>query len=69
VKHIIAGRIVCYFGSWAIYRPGNGRFVAEFIDPNICTHGIYAFVGLGPDWGVHILDPWNDIDLGKYRML
>jgi len=69
VKPIIAGRVVCYYGSWSVYRPGNGRFAVEFIDPNICTHGIYAFVGLGSDWGVKVLDPWNDIDLGKYRML
>jgi len=68
VKHIITERVVCYYGSWSVYRPGNGSFEVEYIDPNICTHGIYAFVGLGEDWGVRILDSWKDINLGKFRM-
>jgi len=60
--------VVCYYGSWSVYRPGNGRFEVEDIDPNLCTHGIYAFVGLGDDGGVQILDSWHAINLGKYRM-
>jgi len=67
VKHITAERVVCYHGSWSVYRPGNGKFEIEYIDPNLCTHGIYAFVGLGWDGGVRILDSWNEIDLGTYR--
>jgi len=67
VKHIIAERVVCYHGSWSVYRPGNGKFKIEYIDPNLCTHGIYAFVGLGWDGGIQILDSWNEIDKGKYR--
>ena len=31
-------RIVCYFGSW------SGLDVKKYVDPNICTHIIYAFV-------------------------
>lgn len=30
------------------YRPGNGKFDVEHIDPQICTHLIYGFVGLSP---------------------
>lgn len=29
-------KIVCYYGSWAVYRPGNGKFPVEEIDPFLC---------------------------------
>ncbi|XP_011310399.1 acidic mammalian chitinase [Fopius arisanus] len=53
-------KIVCYFGSWSVYRPGNGKFDISDIDPGVCTHLIYTFVGLqGED--VKVLDPWQDL--------
>ncbi|XP_044586743.1 chitotriosidase-1-like isoform X1 [Cotesia glomerata] len=60
------GKIVCYWGSWSVYRPDGGKFEIENIDPYLCTHLIYTFVGLdGSD--VKILDPWQDTpnDYGK----
>ncbi|XP_011307804.1 acidic mammalian chitinase-like [Fopius arisanus] len=39
-------RIVCYFGSWANWRPGNGRFVTSDIDTSLCTHVIWSFATL-----------------------
>lgn len=60
-------RIVCYFESWATYRPGNGKFDVELIDPNLCTHLIYSFVGINSNAEVIILDSWNDIDLGAIK--
>jgi GH18 family chitinase len=65
----IAERTVCYFESWATYRPGNGQFNVENIDPNLCTHLIYAFVGINSSAQVYLLDPWNDIDLGEYLII
>jgi hypothetical protein len=65
----IAESIVCYFESWATYRPGNGQFNVENIDPNLCTHLIYAFVGINSSAQVYLLDPWNDIDLGEYLII
>ncbi|KAG7159660.1 Acidic mammalian chitinase-like 11, partial [Homarus americanus] len=41
------GLMVCYYGSWAVYRPGNAKFDVEDIDPAICTHLIFGFAGLG----------------------
>ncbi|XP_013781598.1 chitinase-3-like protein 1 [Limulus polyphemus] len=54
-------KVVCYFGSWAVYRPGDGKFKISDIDPFICTHLIYGFTGLGPDNKIRILDPFNDV--------
>jgi chitinase len=52
--------MVCYYGSWAVYRPGRGKFDVENIDPQICTHLIYGFVGLSPSNEILVLDPYND---------
>lgn len=36
----------CYITSWSQKRPGAGKFLPENIDPNLCTHVIYAFATL-----------------------
>ncbi|XP_046398944.1 chitinase-3-like protein 1 [Ischnura elegans] len=54
--------LVCYYGSWAVYRPGAGKFDVEDIDPTICTHVVYGFAGISSYKGVMVsLDPWNDL--------
>lgn len=60
-------KVVCYFGSWAVYRPGAGKYDISYIDPSLCTHMIYTFVGLGSDDTVKVLDSWQDLpdDYGK----
>lgn len=35
------------------------------IDPNLCTHLIYTFVGIGTDGSVNVLDSWLDLPSGK----
>lgn len=57
-------KVICYLGSWANYRPGNGAFKIQDIDPKLCTHLIYAFVGIKPDGGIRILDDNLDNKLG-----
>ncbi|XP_071036118.1 probable chitinase 10 isoform X2 [Parasteatoda tepidariorum] len=36
-------KIVCYFTNWAQYRPNEGKYVPEDIEPKLCTHLIFAF--------------------------
>ncbi|XP_077556585.1 chitinase-3-like protein 1 isoform X1 [Haemaphysalis longicornis] len=55
-------KVVCYYGSWAVYRPGDGKFPVENIDPFICTHIVYGFAGLGSDFKIRSLDSWNDLE-------
>ncbi|CAK9808295.1 CHIT1 [Anthophora plagiata] len=57
-------KIVCYYGSWSAYRPGSGKFDVSNINPKLCTHIIYTFVGLGSNGNVRVLDPWLDLPSG-----
>ncbi|KAF5270886.1 hypothetical protein FQR65_LT05403 [Abscondita terminalis] len=59
-------KIVCYYGSWAVYRPGAGKYSIEDINPNLCTHLVYGFAGVETNGNIKVLDPWNDIDLQGY---
>ena len=61
----VTEKVVCYLGSWSTYRPGNGQFEVENIDPFLCTHVIFSFIGLNYDGTVRILDSWNEIDKGN----
>ncbi|XP_065077176.1 acidic mammalian chitinase-like [Ochlerotatus camptorhynchus] len=59
---VAAKNIVCYYGTWATYRNGAGKFSVENIDPFLCTHLIYAFVGISTNGTIRILDPWLDLE-------
>ncbi|XP_076166263.1 chitinase-3-like protein 1 [Ptiloglossa arizonensis] len=54
-------RIVCYYGNWAGNRPGLGGIHIGDINPRLCTHLVYAYVGLDHDGGIKILNPINDL--------
>ena len=54
---------MCYFTNWAWYRPGLGKFRAEDVDPELCTHIVYGFAVL--DYSSLTIKPhdsWADID-------
>ncbi|CAL4236974.1 unnamed protein product, partial [Meganyctiphanes norvegica] len=56
------GIMMCYFGSWAVWRPGNGRFDVDDIDPQLCTHLVFGFAGLtNVTWEIEVLDTWNEL--------
>lgn len=53
--------VVCYYGTWATYRYGAGKFNVEDINPNLCTHLIYSFVGIDNQGTVVSLDTYLDL--------
>ncbi|XP_014434032.1 chitotriosidase-1 [Pelodiscus sinensis] len=53
-----ACKLVCYFTNWSQYRPAQGRFLPENIDPSLCTHLIYAFAGMNNNQITTV--EWND---------
>jgi chitinase len=60
-------KVICYYASWAVTRPGNGKFVPEDINPSLCTHINYAFAGLNTDGTLQILDGENDVNQGGFK--
>lgn len=61
-------KIVCYFTNWAWYRPGEGKYLPENIDENLCTHIVYGFAVLdGTTLTIKSHDSWADIDNNFYE--
>ncbi|XP_032898834.1 acidic mammalian chitinase-like [Amblyraja radiata] len=58
-----AYRLVCYFTNWAQYRPGEGKYMVQSVDPCLCTHIIYAFAGMKSNQIATY--EWNDPKLYK----
>lgn len=59
--------IVCYLGSWSVYRPSLSKFTPENINPFLCTHIIYAFAGISSKFELKPHDSNGDITQGGYR--
>ncbi|XP_062127893.1 chitinase-3-like protein 1 [Drosophila sulfurigaster albostrigata] len=54
--------VVCYVGTWAVYRPNKGSFGVDNIDPFLCTHLVYAFMGIKESGELRIIDPYLDLE-------
>ena len=55
---------VCYYSNWSQYRPGEGKFLPEDIDPALCTHVVYSFARINPSHEIDFYEK-NDDDLYK----
>ncbi|KAH8314347.1 chitinase-3-like protein 1 [Drosophila kikkawai] len=54
--------VVCYQGTWSVYRPGLGKFGVAEIDPFLCTHLIYAFLGIEETGKLRVIDAYLDLE-------
>ncbi|CAB3369645.1 Hypothetical predicted protein [Cloeon dipterum] len=63
--------LMCYYSSWSYFRNGKGQFSVSNIDPYLCTHLIYAFIGVNNDGTVRVMDPYLDLEenngLGNFK--
>ncbi|XP_017081494.2 probable chitinase 10, partial [Drosophila eugracilis] len=56
-------KVVCYFTNWAWYRQGGGKFLPEYINPDLCTHIVYGFAVLNREnLRIEPHDSWADLD-------
>ncbi|XP_024149531.1 chitotriosidase-1 [Oryzias melastigma] len=60
ISLVSSSRLVCYFTNWSQYRTGNGKFLPSNIDPNLCTHLIYAFAGINDQNELATIDVNDD---------
>jgi hypothetical protein len=49
-------KIVCYYTNWAQYRPKPATYFPDNVDPNLCTHVIFAFAKIN-----------DDLELARFR--
>ncbi|CAG9864903.1 unnamed protein product [Phyllotreta striolata] len=58
--------IICYWGSWSIYRREIGFFNVSNINTDICTTIVYAFAGLDLNLDLASIDSNADITRGGF---
>jgi chitinase len=56
-------KVVCYYESWVYWRTGAGKMTVDNIDSSLCTHIVYAYLGITDTNTVSILDPYLMEDL------
>ncbi|XP_056590742.1 chitinase, acidic.1 [Triplophysa dalaica] len=56
---VASTKLVCYVTNWSQYRPGNGQFTPENVDPFLCTHLVYALATISPSNEITTIE-WND---------
>ncbi len=69
IQHLVSDglKLVCYYGSWAIYREEPTIFTPNMLDQSGCTHIIYSFAGLDEKTGKIVsLDTKMDLDQGRF---
>lgn len=60
---------MCYFTNWAWYRNGQGKYLPEDINPNLCTHIVYGFAVLDyENLVIKAHDSWADFDNSEPKL-
>ncbi|CAI9576530.1 unnamed protein product [Staurois parvus] len=60
-----AYKLVCYFTNWSQYRPSPTDYFPNNVDPNLCTHIIYAFASMEN----HKIVPYEQNDEQLYQQV
>ncbi|CAH0555523.1 unnamed protein product [Brassicogethes aeneus] len=63
-------KVVCYFSNWAWLRQGSGKYYPNNVDPELCTHIVYATAVLDKEQLIiKPLDTWTDIENKFYEKI
>jgi hypothetical protein len=55
-------KVICFTTNWSFYRKGDGKFVPENLNYDLCSHVIYTFATLDPEELIMLeFDPWADV--------
>merc|ERR1712168_553727 len=57
-------QMICYFTNWSQYRPNEGKYMPQSVDPFLCTTLIYAFSIINTNNEL-VTYEWNDDVLYK----
>jgi chitinase len=57
-------KLVGYYSSWATYQTACH---VTHLNADLCTHLIYAFIGIASSGQINILDPSLDIDRQNFK--
>ncbi|CAK9294983.1 unnamed protein product [Gordionus sp. m RMFG-2023] len=49
-------KMVCYFTGWDQWKQPPYKFLTSSVDPFLCTHIIYAFSKISPDWKMTVYE-------------
>ncbi|KAL1140906.1 hypothetical protein AAG570_000834 [Ranatra chinensis] len=53
--------LFCYLAVWSIYRHGNGMFRTSDLEADLCTHFVYAYLGINETtYEIASIDDWGD---------
>jgi len=55
-------KLVCHITNWSQYRPDNGKFTPQNVDPFLCTHVIYTMATINSFNQITPVE-WNDAQL------
>uniref|UniRef100_A0A8C4RVL4 GH18 domain-containing protein n=1 Tax=Erpetoichthys calabaricus TaxID=27687 RepID=A0A8C4RVL4_ERPCA len=57
-------KLVCYYTTWSLSRPGIAQFQPQNINPDLCTHIIYSSAMFGDNF---LLKPNHIYEVARYK--
>jgi chitinase len=59
---VLNPKVVCYYENWFVWRNGDGKMTVEDVDSSLCTHIVYAYLGVSTANEIFLPDSYLMID-------